>query len=97
MSSLCLHHQHAAFPTKVIISEICFRSQQNKMAQIKEAKDNDKGLTWTHEETLTLIQVWSDTGIQGFRLPVSHFLAAEWIACSLRVNMEQDARRITLP
>ena len=34
------------------------------MAQSKEAKDGDRGLTWTHQETLALIWVWSDTEIQ---------------------------------
>ena len=34
------------------------------MAQSKEAKDSDRGLTWTHQETLALIRVWSDTDIQ---------------------------------
>ena len=34
------------------------------MAQLKVAKDSNRGLTWTHVETLALFQVRSDTGIQ---------------------------------
>lgn len=35
------------------------------MAQsAKETKDSDRGLTWTHHETLALIRVWSDRDIQ---------------------------------
>ena len=34
------------------------------MAQSKEAQDSGRGLMWTHQKTLALIRVWSDTEIQ---------------------------------
>ena len=34
------------------------------MSQSEEAKDSDRGLTWTHQEILALIRVWSDMEIQ---------------------------------
>ena len=58
------------------------------MVQSKEAKDSDKGLARTHQETLALIRVWLDTEIPG-----SHFLQrGEW----LRVNRQVGSLRINL-
>ena len=45
----------AVFPLK--FSELlCIQMEQSKVA-----KDSNRGLTWTHNETLALIWVWSET------------------------------------
>ena len=38
--------------------------QQIKMAKMAVAKDSDRGLTWTHDETRALIRLWADSEIQ---------------------------------
>ena len=50
---------HASFPAKYSES-----TQQIKMAKMAVAKDSDRGLTWTHDETRALIQIWADSEIQ---------------------------------
>ena len=34
------------------------------MAKMAVAKDSDRGLTWTHDETRALIRIWADSEIQ---------------------------------
>ena len=34
------------------------------MAKMAIAKDSDRGLTWTHDETRALIRIWADSEIQ---------------------------------
>ena len=34
------------------------------MSLSKESKDVDRGTNWSYEETITLINIWSDTNIQ---------------------------------
>ena len=34
------------------------------MSLSKESKDADRGTNWSYEETITLINIWSDTNIQ---------------------------------
>ena len=47
---------HASFPAKYSES-----TQQIKMAKrMAVAKDSDRGLTWTHNETRALIRLWAD-------------------------------------
>ena len=50
---------HVSFPTKYSES-----TQQIKMAKMAVAKDSDRGLTWTHDETPALIWIWADSEIQ---------------------------------
>ena len=50
---------HASFPAKYSES-----TQQIKMAKMAVAKDSDRGLTWTHDETRALIRLWADSEIQ---------------------------------
>ena len=58
MLGLCLH-LHASFSAKYSES-----TQQIKMAKMAVAKDSDRGLTWTHDETRALIRLWADSEIQ---------------------------------
>ena len=83
--------EHATFPRKIFWEITWETSVKIKMAQSKEAKDSDRGLTWTHHETLALIRVWSDTEI-----PESHIPAVRWMAFQLPVNRQVGLLWITL-
>ena len=63
MLRLCLHSSMLHFPRN-FLRNYTWNLGKNQNGAVKEAKDNDRGLTWTHKETLALILVWSDTEIQ---------------------------------
>ena len=56
--------EHATSPAKFSEKSHAKTLVKFKMAQSKEAKDSDRELTWTHQETLALIRVWSDTNMR---------------------------------
>ena len=50
----------AHFPTEFLCVILCLIS---KMSLSKQSKDADRGANWSYEETITLINIWSDTNI----------------------------------
>ena len=49
------------FPTEFLRVILCLVTN---MSLSKESKDADRGANWSYEETITLINIWSDTNIK---------------------------------
>ena len=72
-----------------------------KISLSKESKAADKGLNWSYEETITLINIWSDTNIQEEfeksrrNAPIFEKVAMKMIEAGYEGNMVQCRRKRT--
>ena len=71
-----------------------------KMSLSKESKDADRGANWSYEETITLINIWSDTNIQEEfeksrrNAPIFEKVAKKMIEAGYERNMVQCQQKI---